>query len=44
MNKAFIEKAYELAKQEYAEMGIDTDEALKKLDEIPNIFGLNGKE
>ena len=34
MNKAFIEKAYELAKQEYAEMGIDTDEALKKLDEL----------
>jgi L-rhamnose isomerase len=34
MKKEFIEKAYELAKQEYAEMGINTDEALKKLDEL----------
>ncbi len=34
MKKEFIEKAYELARQEYAEMGINTDEALKKLDEL----------
>ena len=34
MKKEFIEKAYELARQEYAEMGVNTDEVLKKLDEL----------
>lgn len=34
MKKEFIEKAYELAKQEYAEMGVNTDEVIKKLDEL----------
>ncbi len=34
MNKEMILKAYELAKQEYAEMGIDTDAALEKLNEL----------
>lgn len=34
MNKDQILEAYELAKLEYAELGIDTDAALKKLDEI----------
>lgn len=34
MNQERIKKAYDLAKQEYAEMGVDTDQALKKLDEV----------
>ncbi len=34
MNKDLIVKAYELARQDYAELGIDTDAALKKLDEV----------
>jgi len=34
MEKEFITKAYELAKQEYAELGIDTDAALKNLDDV----------
>ncbi len=34
MNKDQVLKAYELARQEYAELGINTDEALKKLDDV----------
>ena len=34
MNQERIKKAYDLAKQEYAEMGVDTDQALQKLDEM----------
>lgn len=34
MKKEFIEKAYDLARQEYAEMGINTDEVIRKLDEL----------
>jgi L-rhamnose isomerase len=34
MNKTKILKAYELAKEQYAEAGVDTDTVLKKLDRI----------
>jgi L-rhamnose isomerase len=34
MKKKFIEKAYELAKEQYAELGVDTDKVLKQLDAI----------
>lgn len=34
MKKESIEKAYSYAKEQYAELGINTDEVLKKLDEI----------
>lgn len=34
MNKERIEKAYELARQEYAELGVDTDQALSKLNDV----------
>ncbi len=34
MKKEFIEKAYDLARQEYAEIGINTDEVIRKLDEL----------
>ena len=34
MNKVRIEKAYQLAKEEYAELGIDTDSVLQKMDEV----------
>ena len=34
MNKDRIEKAYELAKEEYAELGINTDEVLKKMNDV----------
>lgn len=34
MNKERIEKAYELARQEYAELGVDTDLALSKLNDV----------
>jgi L-rhamnose isomerase len=34
MKKETIEAAYKHAKEQYAELGINTDEALKKLDEI----------
>ncbi len=34
MKKEVIEKAYQLAKQQYAEMGIDTGKVLKELDNI----------
>ncbi len=30
-----IERAYEIAKEEYAEHGVDTDEAMKRLETIP---------
>ncbi|NLM13359.1 MAG: L-rhamnose isomerase [Epulopiscium sp.] len=35
MNKERIENLYKLAKEQYAQIGIDTDEVLKKLDNIP---------
>ncbi len=34
MDKKNIETAYQLAKEQYAAMGVDTDEVLKKMDEI----------
>ncbi|MGE5395698.1 MAG: L-rhamnose isomerase [Candidatus Saccharibacteria bacterium] len=34
INKARIEKAYQLAKEEYAELGIDTDKVLQKMREV----------
>lgn len=34
LNKARIEKAYQLAKEEYAELGIDTEAVLQKMDEV----------
>lgn len=34
INKARIEKAYQLAKEEYAELGIDTDKVLQKMNEV----------
>ena len=34
MNKIRIEKAYQLAKEEYAELGIDTDMVLEKMSEV----------
>lgn len=34
MKKETVEKAYSHAKEQYAELGINTEEALKKLDEI----------
>jgi L-rhamnose isomerase len=34
MNKIRIEQAYQLAKEEYAELGIDTDAVLKKMNEV----------
>jgi len=34
MNKELILKAYELARQEYAELGMDTDDVVKKLDQL----------
>jgi len=34
MKKAFIEKSYQLAKEQYAAFGIDTDNVLKQLDNI----------
>ena len=30
-----IEKSYEIAKSIYAEFGVDTDEAIKTLDQVP---------
>lgn len=29
MNKEFVERAYELAKEQYAALGIDTDDAMR---------------
>ncbi len=34
MNKGRIEKAYQLAKEEYAELGIDTDVVLKQMSQL----------
>jgi L-rhamnose isomerase len=34
MKKAFIEKSYQLAKERYAELDVDTDKILKQLDNI----------
>ena len=34
MNKTRIEQAYQLAKEEYAELGIDTSAVLKKMNEV----------
>jgi L-rhamnose isomerase len=34
MKKAFIEKSYQLAKEQYAAMGVDTDKVLAQLDNI----------
>ncbi len=34
MNKERIEKAYQLAKEEYAELGVDTDAVLQKLNDV----------
>lgn len=34
MNKERIEKAYELAKEEYAELGVNTDEVLKRMNDV----------
>jgi L-rhamnose isomerase len=34
MNKATIEKSYELAKEQYAALGVDTDKAIEQLDKI----------
>ncbi|HLN72887.1 MAG TPA: L-rhamnose isomerase [Prolixibacteraceae bacterium] len=34
VNKARIEKAYQLAKEEYAELGVDADKVLQKMNEV----------
>ena len=34
MKKAFIEKSYQLAKEQYAGFGVDTDKVLKQLDNV----------
>jgi L-rhamnose isomerase len=34
MNKENIKKSYQLAKEQYAELGVDTDKVLKQLDDI----------
>jgi len=34
MKKKFIEKSYELAKEQYAELGVDTDKVIAQLDNI----------
>jgi L-rhamnose isomerase len=34
MNKELIKKSYQLAKEQYAELGVDTDKVLKQLDDI----------
>lgn len=33
-NKELVEKAYEIAKEQYAEMGVNTDEVLRKMNEV----------
>ena len=35
MSKEAVEKAYEIAKQQYAAIGVDTEAALKKLETVP---------
>jgi len=34
MKKAFIEKSYQLAKEQYAGLGVDTDKVLAQLDNL----------
>jgi L-rhamnose isomerase len=34
MKKTFIEKSYQLAKEQYAAFGVDTDDVLKQLDKV----------
>jgi len=34
MNKELIKKSYQLAKEQYAELGVDTDRVLKALDDV----------
>ena len=34
MNKQRIQQAYQLAKEQYAELGINTDEVLEKMKEV----------
>ena len=34
MNKEQIRKSYQLAKEQYAELGVDTDKVLKQMDEV----------
>jgi L-rhamnose isomerase len=34
MKKAFIEKSYQLAKEQYAALGVDTDKVIKQLDNL----------
>jgi hypothetical protein len=34
MNKTRIEKAYQLAKEEYAELGVNTDVVLQKMNDV----------
>ena len=34
MKKEIIEKSYQLAKEQYAELGVDTDKVLAELDKI----------
>jgi L-rhamnose isomerase len=34
MNKELIKKSYQLAKEQYAELGVDTDKVLKQLDDV----------
>ena len=33
-NNELIKKAYEIAKEQYASLGIDTESAIKKLDDV----------
>lgn len=34
MNKELIKKSYQLAKEQYAEIGVDTDKVLKQMDDV----------
>ena len=38
MNKEKVLQAYEYAKEQYAALGVNTDEAIKKLDGIKSVF------
>ena len=35
-----IEQAYELAKQKYADLGVDTEKAIENLSKVPAPFGI----
>lgn len=35
MNNEQVAKAYHIAKEQYAELGVDTEEAIRKLDQVP---------